>query len=162
MAVQGDLNGTVALRSIGDTARALGLPVRVVYTSNAEGFFRYTQAFKDNLASLPHDEKTVVLRTYKRGMTAPEGDLWHYNLHKMDDFLTRIATPGYPNVAAVMTDMRTTPIGRKLIEATGVSYYDERVPKTLQPTAPLTKPAAAKPAQPISTEKNGGPLAVRM
>lgn len=162
MAVQGDLNGTVALRSIGDTARALGLPVRVVYTSNAEGFFRYTQAFKDNLASLPHDEKTVVLRTYKRGMTAPEGDLWHYNLHKMDDFLARIASPGYPNVAAVMTDMRMTPIGRKLIEATGVSYYDERVPKTLQPAPAAAKPAAAKPAQPASAEKTNGPLAVRM
>ena len=162
IAVQGDLNGTVALRSIGDTARALGLPVRVVYTSNAEGFFRYTQAFKDNLASLPHDEKTVVLRTYKRGMTAPEGDLWHYNLHKMDDFLARIASPGYPNVAAVMTDMRMTPIGRKLVEATGVSYYDERVPKTLQPAPAAAKPNTTKPAQPVSTEKANGPLAVRM
>jgi hypothetical protein len=162
MAVQGDLNGTVALRSIGDTARALGLPVRVVYTSNAEGFFKYTQNFRDNLASLPHDEKTVVLRTYKRGMTAPEGDLWHYNLHKMDDFLARIATPGYSNVAAVMTDMRTTPVGRKLVESIGVSYYDERIPKTQQP-AQTQKPAPAKPAQPVtSSDKAGGPLAVRM
>lgn len=160
MAVQGDLNGTVALRSIGDTARALGLPVRVVYTSNAEGFFRYTQAFKDNLASLPHDEKTVVLRTYKRGMFAPEGDLWHYNLHKMDDFLARIATPGYPTVAAVMTDIRTTPAGRKQVEAIGVSYYDERIPKTQQGP---TKATVAKPTQPASgTEKANGPLAVRM
>jgi len=162
MAVQGDLNGTIALRSIGDTARALGLPVRVVYTSNAEGFFKYTQNFKDNLASLPHDEKSVVLRTYKRGMTAPEGDLWHYNLHKMDDFLLRIATPGYSNVAAVMTDIRATPVGRKLVEATGVSYYDERIPKTQQPTQ-TPKPAPAKPAQPLtSSDKAGGPLAVRM
>jgi hypothetical protein len=162
MAVQGDLNGTVALRSIGDTARALGLPVRVVYTSNAEGFFRYTQAFKDNLSSLPHDEKTVVLRTYKRGMYAPEGDLWHYNLHKMDDFLSRIATPGYPTVAAVMTDIRTSPVGRKQVETIGVSYYDERIPKTQQGSA---KTATAKPVPaqtPSGTEKSSGPLAVRM
>jgi hypothetical protein len=61
-----------------------------------------------------------------------------------------------------MTDMRMTPIGRKLIEATGVSYYDERVPKTLQPAPAAAKPAAAKPAQPASAEKNNGPLAVRM
>ena len=158
MAVQGDLNGTVALRSIGDTARALGLPVRVVYTSNAEGFFKYTQNFKDNLASLPHDEKTVILRTYKRGMTAPEGDLWHYNLHKMDDFLSRIASPSYPTVAAVMTDLRTTSVGRKLVEPTGVSYYDERVPRTQRMTTP---PKPATPAAP-SADKPSGPLAARL
>ena len=167
MAVQGDLNGAVALRSIGDTARALNLPVRVVYTSNAEGFFRYTQAFKDNIASLPHDEKSVILRTYKRGMAAPEGDLWHYNLHKIDDFLARIAMPGYSTVAAVMTDIRTTPEGKKRVESIGVSYYDESIPKTQveKPKATPAKPTSpAQPAKPAATasDKGTGPLAARL
>lgn len=143
LAVQGDLNGAVTLRSIGDTARALKLPVRVIYTSNAEGFFQYGQAIKDNLAALPHDEKTVVVRTYKRGMTAPLGDLWHYNVHKLDDFLLRSMTPGYSNVAAIMSDLRKTPLGRKRIEPLGVSYLDEGIPITTPPALPG---AAKKPS----------------
>ena len=91
-------------------------------------------------------------------MTAPEGDLWHYNLHKMDDFLSRIASPSYPTVAAVMTDLRTTPVGRKLVEPTGVSYYDERVPRTQRMTTP---PKPATPAAP-SADKPSGPLAARL
>lgn len=163
-AVQGDLNGTTTLRSIGETARALKLPIRAVYTSNAEGFFSYSQALKESLASLPHDEKTVIVRTYKRGMAAPEGDLWHYNVHKLDDFLLRSATPGYPNVAAIMTDMRTTQEGRKRIEPVGVSYYDEGVPKAQTRTGKTATPSANKTAIPITNgkEKASSPLAARL
>ncbi|HNF98887.1 MAG TPA: hypothetical protein PK493_16435, partial [Pseudomonadota bacterium] len=98
---------------------------------------------------------------------APEGDLWHYNLHKMDDFLARIATPGYPTVAAVMTDIRTTPAGRKQVEAIGVSYYDESIPKTQveKPKESPAKPASpAQPAKPAATaaDKGNGPLAARL
>ena len=49
LAIQGDLNGTAALKNIGETARALQLPVRIIYTSNAEGFFKYNPQFRDNL-----------------------------------------------------------------------------------------------------------------
>lgn len=130
LAVQGDLNGTTTLRSIGDTARALGLKVHVIYTSNAEGFFKYSQNFKDSLASLPHDEKSVMLRTFKHGMTSPPGDLWHYNLHQLDDFLERLKLPAYVNIYRVMQDLQKSPEGQKRIEPIGVSYYDAGVPRT--------------------------------
>lgn len=128
LALQGDLNGTVALKSIGDTARALKLPVRIIYTSNAEGFFKYNPQFRANLAQLPHDDKTVVLRTFKHGMTAPIGDLWHFCLHQLDDFLARLENPAYSNVYRVMLDLERK--GGSKIEATGVSYYDGSVPRT--------------------------------
>jgi hypothetical protein len=127
--IQGDLNGTVALKSIGDTARALNLPVRIIYTSNAEGFFKYNPQFRDNFAQLPHDEKTVVLRTFKHGMPAALGDLWHYNLHQLDDFLARLALPGYLTIYRVMADLERKPEGKKLIDKLGVSYYDSSVPR---------------------------------
>lgn len=130
LAVQGDLNGNTTLRSVGDTARALGLKVHVIYTSNAEGFFKYTQNFKDSLASLPHDEKTVMLRTFKHGMTSPPGDLWHYNLHQLDDFLERLKLPAYVNIYRIMQDLQKSPEGQKRIEPIGVSYYDAGVPRT--------------------------------
>ncbi len=123
--VQGDLNGAVALRSIGETARSLGIPVRIIYTSNAEGFFQYTQAFRENLASLPHDEKSVVLRTYKHGFPSAQGDTWHYTLHQLDDFLARLGQKGYANVHRVMADLR----GQKAVDPIGVSYYDGSVPR---------------------------------
>lgn len=129
IARQGDLNGATTLKSIGDTARALKLNVRCIYTSNAEGFFKYTQAFRDNLRSLPHDEKTVVIRTYKRGMSSPVGDMWHYNLHQLDDFLGRLDTPAYNSVHRVMQDIRQ-PAARSKVEAIGVSYYDSTVPRS--------------------------------
>lgn len=126
--VQGDLNGAVALKSVGDTARALGIPVRIFYTSNAEGFFQYTPAFRENLAALPHDDKTVVLRTYKHGFPSAQGDTWHYTLHQLDDFLGRIGQKGYPNVHRVMADLRAKE-AQKAVEAIGVSYYDGAVPR---------------------------------
>ena len=128
LAIQGDLNGTVALRSIGDTARALKLPVRIFYTSNAESFFKYNPQFRANIGQLPHDDKSVMLRTFKHGMTAPIGDLWHYCLHQIDDFLGRLENPAYNNVYRVMVDLERK--GGKQIEATGVSYYDGSVPRT--------------------------------
>jgi hypothetical protein len=128
LARQGDLNGATTLKSIGETARALKLPVRAVYTSNAEGFFNYTPAFRDNIASLPHDEKSVMIRTYKRQMSSPVGDEWHYNLHQIDDFLQRLANPMYKNVHRVMQDLRQSPKGR--VDPIGVSYYDSSVPRS--------------------------------
>ncbi|MFO0572769.1 MAG: hypothetical protein U1A78_02125 [Polyangia bacterium] len=129
LAVQGDLNGTTTLRSIGDTARALGLNVHVLYTSNAEGFFKYTQNFRDNIESLPRDDKSVMLRTFKHGMVSPPGDMWHYNLHQMNDFIERLKLPGYVNIYRVMQDLQRTPEGKKATEAIGVSYYDATVPR---------------------------------
>ncbi len=156
--VQGDLNGTVALKSIGETARALGLPVHIIYTSNAESFFKYNPQFRENLAALPHDDKTVILRTYKHGMPSPIGDLWHFNLHQLDDFLARLALPGYLTIYRVMADLEGKPEGKKLIEKLGVSYYDSSVPrgapaapKPTVPAAPAPKPV---PATTTSTSKS--------
>lgn len=162
--VQGDLNGTVALKSIGETARALQLPVHIIYTSNAESFFKYNPQFRENLAALPHDDKTVILRTYKHGMPSPIGDLWHFNLHQLDDFLARLALPGYLTIYRVMADLEGKPEGKKLIEKLGVSYYDSSVPrgapaapKPAVPAAPATKPVPA--ATPASTNIKAVPAA---
>jgi hypothetical protein len=129
LARQGDLNGTTTIRSIGDTARKLNLKVRGFYTSNAEGFFQYTQNFRDSLKSLPIDEKSVMVRTYKRGMTIAVGCTWHYNLHQMSDFLSRLDAPGYKDIHRVMQDLRG-PQAKAKLEAVGVSYYDGTVPRT--------------------------------
>ena len=128
IARQGDLNGGTTLKSIGDTARALKLNVHAIYTSNAEGFFKYTPAFRENLKSLPIDEKSVMIRTYKRSFPSAIGDSWHYNLHQISDFSSRLDDPKYIDVHRIMLDLSRNPKGH--VEALGVSYYDGTVPRT--------------------------------
>jgi hypothetical protein len=128
IARQGDLNGATTLKSIGDTARALKLTVRALYTSNAEGFFKYTPAFRENLKSLPIDDKSVMIRTYKRGVPAAIGDSWHYNLHQISDFSARLEDPAYKDIHRVMLDLTRSPKGH--VEALGFSYYDTTVPRS--------------------------------
>jgi sulfatase modifying factor 1 len=70
IAVRGDLTGELTMRDIAAAARDLGLPVRVLYLSNAETYFPiYPPSYRRNMAELPMDERSVVLRTYP---TMPE------------------------------------------------------------------------------------------
>jgi hypothetical protein len=48
---------------VGETARKMGVPIRLIYLSNAEGYWKYSKQFKANIRSLPTDEKGIVLRT---------------------------------------------------------------------------------------------------
>ena len=61
--VRGDLTGTKAFKGIGEAARSVGLPVRVLYLSNAEKYFDYNAGFREAMLAQPFDEKSVVLRT---------------------------------------------------------------------------------------------------
>jgi len=62
-ALRGDLTGNKTYRQIGETLRSLGIPVRVLYLSNAEKYFECSQSYRENMRSLPFDDKSVVLRT---------------------------------------------------------------------------------------------------
>jgi hypothetical protein len=51
-------------RGVAETARTLGVPVRVVYLSNAEEYWNvYPRKFREHLLALSGDERSVVLRT---------------------------------------------------------------------------------------------------
>lgn len=59
----GNLLGTRALRGIGQAAADHGIPVRTVYLSNAEQYWKYPDSFRDNIRVLRLDERSRVLRT---------------------------------------------------------------------------------------------------
>ena len=61
--VRGDLTGPQTVKAIGALARRSGLTVGVLYLSNAEQYFMYGQAFRDNMRGLPLEDSSVVLRT---------------------------------------------------------------------------------------------------
>jgi hypothetical protein len=104
----GDLHGETTILAIGAAARRLGFVVRTVYLSNVEQWFRYSPQFRRNLASLPRDGKTIVLRTLARGeLPAPEQDRWHFSVQTLDDFLFRMeeAKPPAREVLNLMPEM---------------------------------------------------------
>ena len=64
LAIRGDLTGQRTLVDVAAFSRISELPVRVLYTSNAEYYFRFNAGrFRDNIVGLPFDERSVVLRT---------------------------------------------------------------------------------------------------
>ncbi len=62
-ALVGDLFGGEAMRGLSEVARAQGIPIRVFYVSNVEQYRNYDANFRENIQALPHDDKSLVLRT---------------------------------------------------------------------------------------------------
>jgi len=63
--VRGDLTGPNTLKDIGAIASRFELPVRLFYLSNAEYYFEYWDGeFRENVAALPFDQRSVVLHTH--------------------------------------------------------------------------------------------------
>lgn len=79
--VKGDLMGTRTLASIAAAARALDVPIRVVYLSNAPSAWggELNPAFKANLRGLPFDERSLVLQT-SNSKGFKRASYWHYNI----------------------------------------------------------------------------------
>jgi len=102
--VVGDFAGTHALTAIGDLLRRRGLTVSVFYTSNVELYLMRNggfQQFAENVARLPQDEHSVVVRSYFRrnfGYTpadAVPGYLSVQLLQSMEEFVTRAEAGAY-------------------------------------------------------------------
>ena len=70
--VRGDLTAQKTVKQVGDAARKCGLTIRTLYLSNAEQYFKFTDDYRNNMLSLPFDDKTYVIRTAgtKREWTA--------------------------------------------------------------------------------------------
>ncbi len=58
-----DLLATKGMRGIGEAAAKVGLPIRTLYLSNAEEYWKYTDDFRANIRALPHDERSLALHT---------------------------------------------------------------------------------------------------
>lgn len=124
--VTADVRGPDAMQRIAAASGELGVPLRVLYLSNAEQFFRYGEGFRANMAAFPTDERTVVLRTFReRGAPYPTGDRWHYLVQPWTDFVGRM-DEGYRHSRQFVFDVMRTPgaLGRN-----GVSRIDDGVPR---------------------------------
>ncbi len=92
-AVPGDLKGSVTMQNIAMSARRMQVPVRLVYTSNAEEYMRFPDPMKANMLALPADEKSLIIRTtttgtkhtlgYPEGEKFPDDFPFHYNIQPL-------------------------------------------------------------------------------
>jgi nitrogenase molybdenum-iron protein alpha/beta subunit len=59
-----DLTGTEAITGIAEAAMELEVPIRVMYLSNAEQYWKeYPATFRENVLKLPIDSSSILLRT---------------------------------------------------------------------------------------------------
>jgi hypothetical protein len=62
-AMRGDFTGDQAMLGIAKASRAMGVPVRTLYLSNAEAYFRYTDNVRTNFIQQNIDDQSLVIRT---------------------------------------------------------------------------------------------------
>jgi hypothetical protein len=86
----GDLTGPSSLQTVGAAAKALGVPIRVVYFSNAEEYFDYNRQFVANVDALVGDDDAVLLRTIYSKDWIHADQLWAYQVQALPDFHARL------------------------------------------------------------------------
>lgn len=85
-----------AIEGVGAAARDMGVPIRLLYLSNAEEYWKaYPDAFRTNVRALPFDERSLVLRCL---LTWQENQDYWYNLQSAANFLEWLAQPWFEQV----------------------------------------------------------------
>ncbi|MEL6348616.1 MAG: SUMF1/EgtB/PvdO family nonheme iron enzyme [Myxococcota bacterium] len=100
--VKADLTGDNAMQGIAEVCRKMGVPVRILYTSNAPDNWsgRIVDGYRRNILGLPMDQRSLVLQTYIRstGYGGPVHTHWHYNIQSGIEQQAMMARDGYTNV----------------------------------------------------------------
>jgi hypothetical protein len=84
--MDGDLTGADTMISVGVAATKLEVPVRVLYLSNAEEYYKYTTQYQANIAGIPGDDKSVVLRTIYNKEWEHADSLWNYQVQPLANY----------------------------------------------------------------------------
>ena len=101
--VSGNLTITGTMKAIGEAAAHAGMKVRVLYLSNAEQYFRVRPPFRDNIESLPTDEKSIVIRTNGwTGLAYVKDTSYHYNVQSAESFKQFVAHPRMRTTAGML------------------------------------------------------------
>lgn len=82
-----DLTADSGMRGIATASAKLGIPVRVMYLSNAEQYWKYSPEFRENIAAFDFDDSALVLRTISSRKA--NGD-YRYYAHVARDFQERL------------------------------------------------------------------------
>ncbi len=86
----GDLTGPKTLQTVATAAKGLGLPVQVLYLSNAEEYYDYTTQYRSNIGALEIADDSVILRTIYNKEWVHADALWNYQVQPLADYQTRL------------------------------------------------------------------------
>lgn len=89
----GDLTGPTTLGTIAKAAEGLGVPVTVVYLSNAEEYYDYTAQYRQNIQGLPTNEHSILLRTLYGDKWVHADSLWNYQVQPLADYKAQLDNP---------------------------------------------------------------------
>ncbi|MCP4599687.1 MAG: hypothetical protein GY847_03970 [Proteobacteria bacterium] len=121
--VRGDLTASKTVKDVAKAASNIGLPVRTMYLSNAEQYFKYSTDFRENMFALPFDEQSVVIRTVGKRTPWSADGLYEYVVQSGENFHLWLK---YPKTYTVWTMVNA----RKVDKRTGGSEIT-RLPPTL-------------------------------
>ena len=128
------------ITGVAETARTLGVPIRVLYLSNAEEYWpKYTARYRANLAALPFAPEALVLRTL---LIWDVNEDYRYNVQRADNYLGWLARPFVRNVYDVV-HARPNPT------RDAVNFFETEGDPDASPAARRAEKAAAeqKPAR---------------
>ncbi len=104
-----NLLATEGLAGIGRSARSLGVPVRLLYLSNAEQYWkRYAPQFRRNVAALPYADDAVVMRTL---LSQEANEDYRYNVQPAANYLEWLGQPFIGNVYHIVHERPPAPPG---------------------------------------------------
>ena len=137
--VRGDLTAHQTVQAIGAAAKKAGLVVRSLYLSNAEQYFGYGPQFRSNVAALPFDEQSVVLRTHGWNTLryAKDGNSYHYGIQSGPSFLAFAAEPA-------VTSSKQSMLWAPEYKEKGCSKQTSTAPLEAKAAYEATKKAAPK------------------
>jgi len=98
-----NLLAAAGMKGVAEEARQLGVPIRVLYMSNAESYWRYGKRFRENVAAQPFDERSLILRTVA---SKNVNDDYHYNMQPGLNFQRWLAEDWVRSVRQVVPRVR--------------------------------------------------------
>lgn len=103
----GSVYGPRTLMGIANAAEKSGLTIATVYFSNAEAWFEYNKDFRRNMAALPFDESSIILRTSEsKSLAHPRDDFWHFSVQSARDFVTKMEKSRYRTAERALMDAK--------------------------------------------------------
>ncbi len=144
----GNLLADKGLKGAAEVARKLGVPVRGMYLSNAEQYWKYSDGFRQNIQAQPFDAKSWIIRAQA---SKPSNHDYRYYLQSAPLFATQLANPKVTSVYEAVPfvsidDPTTAPL--TTLEADGKRTLKWNKPPVKPPVPPPGTPPVVAPGQP--------------
>jgi hypothetical protein len=103
------------LAGIAEASQGLGVPIRLLYLSNAEEYWpRYPRSYREAMAALPFHERALVLRTLLIWSVNTD---YRYNVQPAQSYVQWLAQPYIDDVYDITHD-------RPKAQAEGINFFE--------------------------------------